>query len=281
MAIRIDGADPRNDDVLAGHAAPDLLGNQQGYTAPGTGLESWDADVDRSRKLGEQGQDRLAPQIDRTQEGDTRNLQLGALGLLRAQADGTAPSSAAILSQRANQNAAAQAAAAGLGKRAGTNIAAFNHAAPAAGSGALAANARVAQERANETARGQSGYATGAQNVQAQDINASLADAQLEAGQRALNEARQQGFERRAWNTRHMEGQTHDRWEGQRTGDLQRMENERLAKNAQNDAQNREYIGTGTTIVTGGLNGGLSDERAKTNVMPMGSLGHLMRKAHG
>ena len=276
MAIRIEGASSRNDDVLAGKAAPDLLGTNQGYTKPGTGPESWDTDVDRARRMGEESHGRLAPQLDQTQAGEARNLQLGGLGLLRMQGEGTADSSAQILSQRANEAAATQAGAAGLGKHPGSNLATFNRAAPAVGTAALAANARTAHERAGEISRGQAGYAAGTQKAQGQDIQTSLADAQLEAQQRALNEARQQGFERRGWNTRNMESQTYDRWQAQREADVRRMENERLAKNAATDARNREYVSTGASIVTGGISGGsLSDERSKVQ---MGSLGHMMRR---
>lgn len=281
MAIRVQGASSRNDDVLAGRAAPDLLGNQEGYTAPGTDLESWDNDVNRARQAGAASNNRLAPQLDQTDAGESRTMQLGALGLLRAQAEGTAPSSSAIMAQRANQNAITAAGHQVTGARtAGGAIAAQRMAGNMAGNSMLASNAANANARLGELSQGAHGYAAGAGQIQNQDVAASQADAELEAQQRQLNEARQQGFERRGWNTRSTEQQTHDRWQALREGDLNRMANERLAKNAAEDEKNSEYVRTGSSIVTGGLQGGInSDERMKTHI---GSLGPMMRRAtHG
>lgn len=286
MAIRMEGASSRNDDVLAGHAAPDLLGNQQGYTRPGSGLDSWDNDVNRARGLGQQSHDRLAPQIDQTDAGESRGLQMGALGMLRAQGEGTAPSASAILAQRANQGAVTAAAQHVAGARtAGGAIAAQRAAGGAAGQTMLAGNAQNANARLGEVTQGLGAYAQGAGHVQNQDVAAAQADADLEAQQRQLNEARQQGFERRGWNTRSQEQQTHDRWQALREGDLNRMENERLARNAARDAQNSEYVNTGAAVAMGGMNAyansqasddgkktTTSDERAKVHVGSLASL---------
>ncbi len=277
MAIRIEGASARNDDVLAGHAAPDLQGNQQGYTKPGSGLESWDVDVDRARRLGAESHGRLAPQVNQTDTGESRGLQMGALGMLRAQAEGSAPSSSAIMAQRANQNAIGVAGHQVTAARSpGGAIAAQRMASDAAGNSMLAGNAANANQRLSELSHGAGAYASGAGQVQNQDVQTAAVDADLEAQQRAANEARQQGYERRGWNTRNQESQTHDRWQALNEGDVRRMGQERDAQNAADAAQNQEYIGTGSAVATGGISGYVgSDPRMK---MHIGSLGGLMRR---
>ncbi len=169
----------------------------------GIGNESWDDAVTGYRDTGAAMQQRAAPVLDQRQADQSRGLQLNALDMLRRQGSGQAPSSADILSQRANQTAVQNAGAQVTGARtAGGGIAALRGAGNAAGNAMLAGNAQNADARAGEISRGQGAFASGAGTAQGQDIHAATTNAQLEAGQRALNEAGQQGYEAMAWNTR-------------------------------------------------------------------------------
>jgi hypothetical protein len=259
-------------------AAPDWSPNGEGYAIKNgwkqAGTSAYDADVDRARRMGAEGQQRGAVQLNQEKADYSRDLQMGALDLLQMQANGSAPSSAQILSQRANEGAVAQAGHAMTGaKGLGSRIAAFNGAAPAAAGQAMQANAQNAQMRAGEISRGQGSFATGANQVQGQDIAAATTNAQLEAQQRALNESRQQAFEGQAWGVRHTQQQAADdfRRQGQ-AGDNARHQ-QKLVEDAADDRQTDQAISTG--MATGRL--ALSDERAKSRMHPVGSLSGLMR----
>lgn len=250
-------------------------------TWPGAapGRTGYDESVDRYRQRGAaaQAQGPLTLNLDRPNE--SRGLQMGSLGLLRAQAEGTAPSSAAILAQRANQNAGRQISAAGLGKGGpGAAIAGVGEAMPVAGDRALATNVQNAQQRAGEVSRGQAGLSAGANAAQGQDITTATTNAQLDAQQRALNEHRQQAYERLAWDTRNTQLQNATESAQQ---DAVNALNRRKARAAQSEVSKEAAftgLGIGSSIVSGAL---LSDPRTKQNVVPMGSLGHLMRGRNG
>ncbi len=167
------------------------------------GTSAWDKSVDRYRRMGADAQMRQGVQLDASQADASRGLQMDALSMLRRQADGSAPSSAAILSQRANQGAAMQVGAAGLRKGGpGAAIASMRAGGRSAGEAALGANAQNADARAGEVSRGQGAYSSGAMGIQGQDIQGATTNAQLTAQQRGLNEARQQRFERLGFDTR-------------------------------------------------------------------------------
>lgn len=106
--------------------------------------------------------------------------------------------------------------------------------------------------------------------MQGQDIEAATTNAQLEAQQRALNEARQQGMERRGWDVRNQQQMAADRY--QRNRDAQDLARRKLR--AAEDAADAEAvegnISTGLSILSMA-----SDERAKTDVFPIGSLGAI------
>lgn len=269
--------------------SPDGYGNQA-YGGEYYGKNAYDKDVDRYQALGNAAQNVAPVQINQGPANESRGLQIGALGLLRAQADGSAPSSAQILSQRANEAAAMQGASQGAGARtAGSAIAAARAGGSAAGTAALTANAANANQRAAETSRGQQQYAGATQHAEGQDIQGALSQAQLDAQQRALNEQRQQYMERQAYDTRGVQHQAAIDTERQLQARIAAQRAYDSAKTASDWRKGTAVVGTVASLgqSTGQL-GTLgdtpnpppddttnSDERMK---MHIGSLGHLMRK---
>ncbi len=247
-----------------------------GYKQAGT--STYDLDVDRARRMGDESHLRRGPQLNQTNADEARGVQMGSLGLLRRQADGSAPSAAAILSQRANQGAAQAIGGAGLHARGpGGAIAAQRGASMQASGQALAANAQNANMRAGEISHGQAGLAAGAVGAQGQDTAAATSNAQLEAQQRALNEARQQAFERQGFGVRKTQQQAGDDWARMQAEAENAARRQSQYEQAQDDANTMSAINTTLGITTGALGAAKSDPRTKTNIMPMGSLGHLMR----
>lgn len=260
-------------------------GQSTHYNADGTVSEDasgYDADVDRLRKHGEQFSD--TPWLDTRAADQSRGVQMGALGLLKAQADGSAASSAQIMSQRANQAAAQQTAQAVMSSKGGpgARIATLGAVAPGLEQRALAANVVNANARAAEISRGQSQYAGGATGMNQQDIAQASARAQLEQQQRALNEQHQETNEGLAWQTRNLGTQNAGAYT-----DLER--NNVNSQHQREDASNQQTNGaimTGINTVVGGVTGGVgaynkgntgSDERMKQNIRPMGSLARFAR----
>lgn len=267
------GNDGNGGRLLPGTAPPDWGGSQYGQAGD---TSSYDADVQRDRTMGAASMGRAPVSLDQTQANASRGMQMGALGLLRAQADGTAPSSAAILSQRANQNAATAAGSSGA-RTAGGAIVAAGRNGMQASNAALSSNVANADNRAHEIASGQNLYASGTQGVEGQDINAATTNAKLVAQQNALNEARQEGFERRGWNVRNSESQGEDRY----ARNVQGAENQNEANDlARQQRASDQAKATSGMIMQGvsSLVGTASDERAKTNIAPMGSLSSLLHR---
>lgn len=260
---------------------PDSSGMQGagGYQVIGgwkqAGTSAFDQDVDRYRKMGQDGQARAPVQIDQTQGNESRGLEMGALGMLRAQGDGSAPSSAQIMSGRANQGAVQNAAQQVTAARGiGSSIAAAQGAGQQAGQAMLAGNAANADTRAAEISRGQGAYSGAAAGMRGQDIGVATADAGLAAQQRALNEAHQQGMERRAWDTRNTEQQASDRFiRNQQDQSLALRQQEEAGRAADSAAVDRA-IGMGLGAATMA-----SDPHTKADVRPMtmGSLASLHR----
>ncbi len=296
MAFGVGGHNEENDDVFTPTTGKGGPSNQVGgsgvisknnrlWNPAGTGY-AYDKDVNRLRAEGAQTQD--AVQLDQSEANQSRDMQLGSLGHLMDQANGSAASSAQILSQRANQAAAQQIGAAGLRKGGpGAAIASMNMAAPQVGAGALAANAQNANMRAGEISRGQSAYASGALGAHGQDIQAATANAQLVAQQRALDESRQQANEKLAWDTRKAQMNNANEFTGQRqTEELHRRQTS-AAQAAEDEAKVYGYANMGLGAVTGGVAAvqtaapkdpketSGSDERMKMRSVPMGSLSSL------
>lgn len=174
-------------------------GPQRVDTFGGPGGATWDEEVGHYRDTGAASHDRAAIQLDQTAADQARGLQMGSLGYLANQANGTAPSAAAIMSQRANQQAFQGAATQSAGaKSIGARIAGTHATGSLAGQQALAANAKNAALRAGEISQGTRGYLDAMQGARGQDIAAATTNANLDAQQRAMNEKRQQEYERRA-----------------------------------------------------------------------------------
>lgn len=196
-----------------------------GYKQGGT--SAYDKSVDRYRQMGADRAGRGAATLDQGQAGQTRGLQLNALEMLRRQGSGEAPSAAAAVAQRANQNAALMAGQRATAARTtGGALAALRM----SGGESLGANAANAGARAGEISQGQQGYAAGAGTLGGQDIGAATANANAEATQRALNQAAEQRFERLGWDTRNTQLQA-----GTEYNRLQH--NEQFGINSYNDAK--------------------------------------------
>lgn len=289
MGLGVSGHNEENDDVLAGQGGVAPGGgtlidpNSRLWNPAGVGA-GYDNDIARYRQRGAQTQ--AAVQLDQTHADEARRMQLGSLGHLEMQARGSAPSSAAILSQRANQNAAQGIAAAGLRKGGpGAALAAQRQVLPGALDQMMQTNASNANMRAAETSRGQAAFAAGATGAMGQDIQAGVANAQLVAQQRALDEAHQQANERLAWDTRKTQMNNANEFFNQRQNEEL---NRRRAAAAQEAEDWGKVMGYGNSAVGGVIGftkatndanakGGTSDYRAKTNIVPMGSLHSLER----
>jgi hypothetical protein len=169
------------------------------------GTNGADKDVERYRNMGATSQ--AGPQLDQTQANQARGLQMGSLGMLENAARGNAPSQAAIMGQSMGSQtmgaglSAASAASGGPGSQLAGMRAAIT--------GTTQANQQNAGQlmamRNKESATDMGAFAHGASGVRGQDISAATTNAQLEGQQRALNEQRQQSFERMAFDTRNAE----------------------------------------------------------------------------
>jgi hypothetical protein len=136
-----------------------------------------------------------------------------------------------------------------------------------------AANATAMDARAAETARDQAAYAGGVNTMRGQDLTLATTQAQLEAQQSALNEQRQQAYEKMGWDTRNAQLQAG--LERKRQDEAQA-----LAKRQQRNADEQQTwttIKDGASLGLGGILGVLSDPRTKTNVVPIGGLSRLRR----
>ncbi len=246
----------------------------------GIGNESFEDATNRYRQRGEQLQQRTGPVVNEGQANGSRVLEMGALGMLRRQADGSAPSSSAILAQRANQNAIAAAGQQVAGARTtGGGIAALRGAGNTAGNAMLAGNAQNADQRAAEISRGQANYLSGTGAVRGQDIGVATQNAQLAAQQQALNEAGQQHYEGMGVNTRNAAQTLGQQAQGQLNTDKADLRQISAANSQEENAAGMQAVGTGAGFASGGLTmmrrpTGTSDPRAKMNI---GSLSALTR----
>lgn len=259
-------------DYAPGNA--DTGGGEQivnGWRVAGT--NAFDKDVDRYRQMGEQGQARKAVQLDQGQANESRGMQMGALGMMGDAARGNAPSRAAELGAAGSEDSIRAAGAGMAGARGpGAAITAATGAQAGAQSSMTKLGAGISDMRAQEMAKAQQGYAKTAQAVEGQDIGAATTDAQLEAQQRAMNEARQQGMEHRGWDVRNQQQMAEDRY--QRNKDAQELAIQRqlAAEKAADDAALNQTIST-----TAGALTLASDERTKRGAMPIGSLASVGR----
>lgn len=243
---------------------------QNGFKQAGT--SAFDKDVNRARQMGQAGQGRQAVQLDRGASSGSRMMQMGALGLMRRGAEGGMPSRAVVQGQQAGQ---AQVRG-GTAAMAGGGLRNFNAVARGTGEQMSTVGAGVADARAGEVARDTRGLVQGGLQMRTGDIDEATAQAKLDAHQRALNEQRQQQFERRAWDTRNQQQRAAVDAEKIRRG-------EQLEWDRQEDAWDqaeRERFQNGMSMGLGAGSSALSlmfasDSRAKTRV---GSLSTLRSK---
>lgn len=240
------------------------------------GTTGADYDVARYRQLGaqQQGAVQLGQQSNHFLEDQSRNVQLGALDRLRAAAQGQAPSRAAALAQMQGEDALRQSSAGVAGAHGpGASVAAMRGAMGNLGSRTAAVNGSTMDARAAETARDQAAFAGGANATQGQDLSNALAQTQLQASQNATNEQRQQAYEKMAWDTRNAELQASMERQKQAQAGVLAHRQQRDAENAQNTQTIKDSASMGMAPLIGLL----SDERAKTNISPIGGLSRLRR----
>lgn len=249
--------------------SPDGMGNQlSGGVYSGT--NAYDDSVNYDRSQANNAPATTGVQLDQGQSNQSRGLEMGALGMLRNQATGAAPSAAAITSQRANEAAANQAARAGVaGHGMGARIAGMGAAMPAVAQQATTANAANSAARAAETSAGTQAYSSGAGTMNSQDIGTATTQAGLDATQRALNNQRQQYYDQLGSDTRQTQAQNLQTAMSQQAAAQQAQRNYQDAYDAQQWNGAKTVVGTAASLAT-------SDPRAKTNVRPMtGSLASL------
>ncbi len=274
--------------------SPDGYGNEV-HNNQIEGMNAYDRSVDEYRERGNplnpDGTRKVnAIQLNQGQADESRGLEMNALGMLRRQGSGEAPSAAAILSQRVNQGAVQQAgqqmtAARGIG----ASIHAANRGGQVAGNAMLQGNAANAAERAGEISRGQGSYSGAAGAVNTQDIGAATQNAGYEAQQRALDEMRQQANERMAYDTRRTQMSA-------QSESIRQAEQERERQRANDAAQRQADFDKGKAVISTVMSAGqaansatsgeakkdtreptTSDPKAKQNLMHMGSLSALYR----
>jgi hypothetical protein len=234
------------------------------------GTRASDVDAERYRAMG--AKTRAAVQLDPGQANQSRGLQLNALQHMRAQADGSAPSAAAIMSQRANQTAAQTMGGAAAGaKTTGSGLAALRRSTGAASPTMLAANAQNAGQRLGEISQGQERYAAGTLAAEGQDVGTATTNAQLVAQQRELEQQRQQFYEGLGFDTQNT----------QMVAARQDVDTRAKQQQVEFDAERARKQGK-VTAFKAGLSLSMSDPRAKQAVrsLDMGSLGSLSRGRH-
>jgi hypothetical protein len=234
------------------------------------GSSDADRDVNRYRQLGAETQ---APvQLDDTQQLQSRGLQMGALQRLQLAAKGGAPSRAAALNANANADAIRAATAGVAGARGPANSIVATRNAMGAEASKLGANNQSAMDmRAQETARDQAAYSNGAQGIRGQDIQGATTNAQLVAQQRALEQQKQQAYEKMAWDTRNAQLQAGLESRAQDQGAALALRQKRDAEEAADMGKIKDVASLGVGAVLGVL----SDERTKKNIHPIGGLSRL------
>ncbi len=258
------------------------------------GENAYDKSVDAYRERGAKTQEAI--QLDQGRADESRGLEMNALGMLRAQGNGTAASSAAILAPRVTENAVQQAGQQVTAARGGigAHIAAQRQASQAAGQQMLAGNAQSANARAQEISTGQNAYTSGAGAVQGQDIGAATTNASLAARQRALDEQHQQANERLAYDTRRTQESARKESARQDQQERERQRANAAARTAADFQKVKDVVGavasSGASLSSASSGEANvdhenkrastgSDERMKQDVHPMqmGSLSHLYR----
>ena len=247
------------------------------------GTSAYDKAVAGYRQEGADAQKRSAVQPYQGAANQSRRIQMGGLGLMRTAAEGDAPSRAQALGIAAN-DATTRSAVGNMAAARGPGAAVAS--ANAAGSGAAgrfaSTNAQATDMRGAEMAKNQQEFAKSAQDTRGQDIGAATQNAQYQAYQNALNEAKQQGKENLGYDTRDFQAKTAMEYEKQKNEANRARQSAFDRRNAEDDAALDQDISTTASIAMLATDSG-SDERMKRGIRPvtMGSLSGLTRFMHG
>lgn len=247
-----------NESLAQGELGQDIANGPE--QTPGIGYESFDDITGRYQRRGADLQHRTGPTLDETQANQSRGMQLNALEMLRRQGSGEAPSAAAIMSQRANQNAVMQTGQQMTGARnVGGALAALRMGAGAS----LGANAANAAGRAGEVSQGQGAYMGGTTALRGGDINAATQNAQLAAGQRSLNEAAQQNYEGMSRNARYAQQHAGQLAQGTHNQQVQDLAALKAAEKDRERAVAGQMVGTMSSVGQGAISAGTAAARKK------------------
>lgn len=302
------GHDEENDDMLNGPAAPTpgqqaprterygynenpinrnwtgQLGDPRRYRGKGyyqengqyvPGTSGAEQEVARYQGMGMATQAPVG--IDRTRTGESRGLMMGSLGHLQNVADGRESEALRLGQDQARQAALGQTSMA-ASVRGGAMARAA--ASSAANRGIARSNAQIANyARAGQAAEMQQArqqLMQGSTGLRTQDLGLAGSQADLAARQRALDEHRQQTYEGMASDV--TDAELFARLEAQKQDEQQAAAQRRQrAAEKQADTDKAFDIFNVATGGVGGFLGDLSDERAKTNIVPVGSLARFMR----
>lgn len=242
------------------------------------------ADAERYRTLAQNAESRQGPQLQTANADQARALamqgrgdQQAAMGLSRQAALGNAPSVAAIQQQQGlDQAMRNQYALAGSARGPGALANAQYNAAQNAGAMAQQGVNQAASLRASEMAQARNDYASQASGIRSADVGQQQADfsqanaqAQLEAGQRALNDQYSLGQYQNEQAVRDAGLKAAMAMQAQQSANQQAADQINAGVAQQNAAQNNSNGGS-LLSAAGSIAGmaAMSDARTKTNIQP-------------
>jgi hypothetical protein len=277
---------PTFDTAAWGGRSNDL--DAQGNEVDGTSGAA--RDRDRFRLMGATPTNTTGPQIDQTRSDQTRNINMGALGLLQQTAEGQVPSVAERAGTKMAIDASNNLQSVGQSVRGGAMARAAGARAATQSAGLIQAQQAQANAatRANEMAVARGAYVGASTAQRGTDLEAATAQAKLDQGQNALNDQRQNaneqlGYDVQASSLSQKMGRTAAEANAAQSGHDTNVAN---AKQEYDRLQNNIRMGVGGAQggfaagekVFGGSttdsNGNpdpdtTSDEEAKTNVKPV------------
>lgn len=235
-------------------------------------------DTKRYQDMGQNPQYAHGPQIDRTQEGESRGLQMGALDLMQRRAQGLEPSAAEQLGTQQARNAAMAQQSMANSARGG----AMARAAAARNAQQQGALIEGRQRQANEATRaGEMAEARGqlfgqTTEMRGQDTGVAGSQADLEMGQRRQNDQREGFYESLAQGVQQQQVNAANQVGTARNEDAAARNRQNEARQANQDQHtyNRVNMGIGGAQGLAGAYGKVnddnwSDERTKQNARPM------------
>ncbi len=254
------------------HVRNNATGSVYGWGTSGVAVDRDQALANGYASQSAPGMNTSQSSIDAANAGQTRFGQNQTIAMLQARAQGLAPSPAEIQLQQGLQSGLAQQQALAHSARGGVqNIAAAGQQAATSGADLSAttnqqAGILHAQGMADATQQlAQASAAQRASDLQAQGMSEddALRRAQLEAGQNALSQQGQLGFEQAGFNQNAAEMQN-------QLGVQQLGEQTWQDQTAQDQAEKARVLGDATTAgKTAASVLALSDQNAKMNVQPL------------